>query len=360
MEVTVLNKNFESVDVIDYFESLIWTDRFNKCGDFEIYTPITTEIWNILQPDYYLWSRDSEYLMIIEDRQIETDIETGNHVTITGRSLESILMRRIIWNQTVITGNLQTGIKKLITENVINPGVADRKIANFIFEDSTDEAITKLTIESAQYTGDVLYDVITELCATFSIGFKITLNDSKQFVFKLYSGTDRSYSQSINPYVVFSPNFENIMNSKYLESSKTLKNVTLVAGEGEGSARRTSVLGSGTGIERRELYTDARDISSNVDGGTLSDAEYMAQLKQRGTENMADYKVTKTFEGEVEATQMFSYGEDFFLGDIVQNVNEYGMEFKSRVEEIVRSQNEEGNSIYPGFTIIEDKEEEES
>ena len=80
----------------------------------------------------------------------------------------------------------------------------------------------------AQYTGDNLYDVIQKICEEQGIGFKITLNDEKQFVFELYAGSDRSYDQTENPYVIFSPKFENIINSNYIESKASLKTVTLL------------------------------------------------------------------------------------------------------------------------------------
>ena len=126
----------------------------------------------------------------------------------------------------------------------------------------------------AQYTGDNLYDVIVDICKTPGIGFKITLNEANQFVFKLYNGTDRSYAQTKVPYVVFSPNFDNIINANYVESKAALKNVTLVGGEGEGVRRRYASVGNESGLARRELFTDARDISSYVDSETtLSDEE---------------------------------------------------------------------------------------
>ena len=120
----------------------------------------------------------------------------------------------------------------MLNENVISPSDSNRKISNFIFKESTDSAITKLKLE-AQYTGDNLYDVIQKICEEQGIGFKITLNDKKQFVFELYAGFDRSYDQTENPYVIFSPKFENIINSNYIESKASLKTVTLVGGEGE-------------------------------------------------------------------------------------------------------------------------------
>lgn len=321
MELIVLDTSLKMLSVLDTFESLIWTERYSAYGDFEVYTSINDSILEILKDDYYLWLKESDQTMIVEDRKIESDAENGNHFTVTGRSLESILERRIIWKQTILSGNFQNGIKKLLDENIINPSDASRKVERLIFEASTDPAITGLTVD-AQFTGDNLYDAIKKLCDSKNIGFRIKLSDDNKFVFKLYAGADRSYDQFTNPYVIFSPKFENVINTNYLESKKTLKTVTLVAGEGEGADRKTTTVacssGAGTGLNRRELYTDARDVSSTVDNETLTDAEYKAQLSQRGLENLAENIATKSFEGKVETTRMYRYGEDFFLGDMVQ------------------------------------------
>lgn len=353
MDVTVLNTNLDAVSIVDVYESFIWTDRYYEYGDFELFTSMTDTILSYIRQDYYLQSRESEHVMIIEKIRINSDSENGNHITVTGRSLESILDRRIVWGQKTITGNLQNGIRTLLNENVISPADNKRRISNFIFEASTDPAITSLKID-AQYTGDNLYDVINKICSERSIGFKVTLNNNKQFVFKLYAGADRSYDQSVNPYVIFSPKFENIINSNYVESKSALKTVTLVGGEGEGSARKYTTVGGGSGLNRRELFTDARDISSDVgDGVVLSDAAYTAQLQQRGKEKLAENTDVTSFEGQVETTVMFRYGEDFFNGDVVQIANEYGHETKARIVEIVMSEDEDGNSVYPTFKTIE-------
>lgn len=355
MELTVLNTNLDAVSMVDTYESFIWTDRYYANGDFELYSAMRDGVLDYIKQDNYLQSRDSEHVMIIEKLLIGSDTENGNHITVTGRSLESILDRRIIWGQKTLSGNFQNGVKTLLTENVISPLDNSRKIDNFVFEDSVDPTITGLKIE-AQYTGDNLYDVIQKLCEEKSIGFKVLLNDRKQFVFKLYSGTDRSYEQTSVPYVVFSPNFENIINSSYIESKSSLKNITLVGGEGEGASRKYTTVGGGSGLNRRELFTDARDISSDIgDGIVLTDAEYTAQLQQRGKEKLAENTDVTSFEGQVETTIMFRYGEDFFNGDVVQIANEYGHETKARILEIVMSENEEGASIYPTFKTITEK-----
>ncbi|MDD4429553.1 MAG: siphovirus ReqiPepy6 Gp37-like family protein [Paludibacter sp.] len=357
MEIIVLNTDFESVDIVDSFKSMIWTDRYNSYGDFEMYLTINSDILKHLKEDYYLWLKDSEHCMIIEDSAIDSDTEDGNHLIVTGRSLESILERRIIWGQKVLTGNLQLAIQTLLNDSIISPTIQDRKIDNFIFEPSTDPRVTELTVD-AQFTGDDLYVVIKKLCQSNNLGFKIVLNDNNQFVFSLYAGADRSYNQNVNPYVVFSPDFENIINSNYFTSKANLKNVTLVAGEGEGASRKTTTVGSGSGLNRRELFTDARDISSNVDGGTLTNEQYIAKLKARGIENLSEYTAKTAFEGEVEATRLFKYGEDFFIGDIVQIANEYGHEGRAYISELIISQSEDGVSIYPTFQTIQEEGEE--
>lgn len=360
MDLLVLNKNLDVIAIVDVYESIIWTERYYEYGDFELYTAMTQDLLNYIKTDNYIQRVGSDRVMIIEEIRIDTDSDTGNHITVTGRSLESILDRRVVWSQTTISGNLQNGLKKLINENIISPSKEERKISNFIFKDSTDSQITGLTVE-AQYTGDNLYDVISKVCEEKSIGFKVSLNENKQFVFELYAGADRSYEQTNYPYVVFSPNFDNIINSNYLESKENLKNVALVGGEGEGTARKYLAIGNTSGLDRRELFVDARDISSEgEDGQTLTTEQYNELLKQRGNEYLADYTDLVSFEGAVETNIMYKYGVDFFDGDIVQIANEYGHEAKVRILEVVISENEEGNSVYPTFkTITEEGEETE-
>lgn len=354
MDIVVLDTNLDPISIADIYESFIWTDRYYECGDFELYTSIEGAIPDHIKQDYYLQNPNSEHVMVIEKLAIKTDSENGNHLTVTGRSLESILDRRVIWKQTTLTGNFQNGIKRILTENIISPSDNSRKINNFVFEASDDPVITKLTID-AQYTGNNVYDVICSLCREKKVGFKITINDSKQFVFKLYAGVDRSYQQTTNPYVIFSPSFDNIVNSNYVESKSALKNVVLVAGEGEGSERKYASVGSSSGLNRRELFVDARDISSDVgDGVTLSETEYTTKLKQRGSEKLSECKEVSSFEGEAETNLMFKYKEDFFEGDVVQVANEYGHETPARILEMVTSVSEQGISIYPTFESIEE------
>lgn len=355
MNIFLLDVDLSLVDIIDTYESFIWTDRYSEPGDFELYLMMDERILSECIQDRYLQIEKSDRLMIIEDIEITTDIEEGDKLKITGKSLESLLERRIVWEQTVLNTSLQNGIKQLINNAIIAPKIAARKISNFIFIDSTDPAITGLKID-AQYTGDNLGEVIKNQCELNDIGYRVLYNQTTgNFEFSLYKGTDRSYNQDVNPYVIFSPDYSNIINSDYIESNNTLKNVALVAGEGEGKDRKTTTIGESSGMARRELFVDARDISSNTDSGTLSAAEYTKELQTRGNEQLAENKQTKSFSGEIDVQQNFKLDEDFTLGDVVQLVNEYQIQASVRITEIVLSISTTGMEYYPTFKAI-DKE----
>ena len=349
-----MDTNFKMVSVLDVFISFIWTDRYYEYGDFELYTRVSTDILSKIQSEYYLLNKESEHLMIVENIEIETDLEDGHTVKITGRSLESILNRRIVWSSTIISGNIQDCIKKLLNDSIISPSISERKIDNFIFDTSNNSKITNTIIEETEYNGDNLYEIISGLCSANDIGFKVVLNKSNQFVFSLYVGEDRSYEQTKNPYVTFSPEFDNLINSNYVESIQDYKNVTLVAGEkDDNDIPKTASTGNVSGLSRRELYTEATDINQKQeDDTTLTDEEYKNLLIQRGNEALLEHKISVTFDGEFDATQMYTYNKDFFMGDIVQVANEYGIESKARIIEFIQSQDTNGYSMYPTFSIM--------
>lgn len=357
MQALILDKRYETVSVLDKFESFIWTDRYRGYGDFEIYMPVDTTALGFLKQDSYLQVATSDRVMIIETIQTDTNAEEGNHLTVTGRSLESVLERRVIAKHTVLTGNFQNGVQRLLNENAINPSNGNRKIPGLIFRASADPAITSLTIDT-QFFGEGLYDSILKLCEEKDVGFRVLPYGAGGFVFELYAGKDRSYAQTTLPPVIFSPSFENMLSSNYLESKKALKTAAIVAGEGEGADRKvteaTNDSGGGSGLDRRETFVDAGGVSSSTGGEEpMPESEYLRQLMEKGKEALAETKITKAFEGEIDASRQFIYGMDFFIGDLVQVMNEYGMEAKSRVSELIQSQDVNGESIHPTFTSIE-------
>ena len=184
MEFRILDKNFIDLVLLDRYESLLWVDRYNECGDFELYTPPTDELRDACQLGNYIYNKNSEHMMIIEHVELTQSFDEGQKIVIKGRSLECILDRRILWYKTQFRKNLEDGIRQILDYSIITaPDDADRKIPNFIFEYSGDPSINEIVVNKEFGIGTDLLTVISELCKVANLGFKITLNSQNQFVF---------------------------------------------------------------------------------------------------------------------------------------------------------------------------------
>lgn len=350
MDIYVLNRHFEKIGIIDYCASIIWTRRYCNEGDCELYLPADEEALNLLKVGRFLKREDSEgSLMLITSVSVDSDIENGNFLTVKGLGAEHLISNRIVWSQTTLNGTVGECVTEILTDNLINPSDEDRRMDFFDILDTSEgtETVTK------QYTGDNLLAAVIELLKTFQLGFSVDF-DGQKLGFLIYRGIDRSFRQNQNSFVVFSPEYDNFLNSSSSESIETFKNVALVAGEGEGSARKKAEVGTATGLDRVEIFVDARDISSTTSGGTLSDDEYLALLAEKGAAALAESKNEFTYEGEILPEVTFIYGIDYDLGDIVETIDFYGNQNACRITEIIESWDENGYTIIPTFEIEEE------
>lgn len=367
MDIIVMDTNFTKIDTIDVFESFIWIDRYDEAGWFELYTPVTPYLVSLLKEDRYLSIKESSHTMIIETIEIRTDVEKGNKLVVSGRSIESILDRRLIF-RIDIDSTLQAAIHSLLTNNVISvAGQPQRNIPGFVLSTSTDPLVTAPTLK-AQYNTENLYETIAYLTRGVELGFQIILNDNNQFVFSMYAGKDRSYDQSVNPYVIFSPQFDNLLNSNFLYTKRYKKTIAFITADAyhgdprpggdfdpwENDPNDPNYFLIRTGLERRELFIDAPDLST-VDPNTglpYPSQTFNDMMHERARRELNENVEISQFEGQVDTTNSYKPGIDFFLGDIVQIENEYGFQARSRIKEITYSENLSGIYIYPTFSKL--------
>ena len=343
IEPIIMNRDFERIAQIDDYISLIWTARYYEPGDFEIVVPVTEEYNEYLVKGNYLIRDDDEHVGIIEDITKETDEEQAERMIVTGRFAESILARRIIAEQTQLSGTISAGVASLIVDSIIDPAIPERKISNFEIAASgyTDRL-------DAQYTGKNLLEVIEDICRTNHTGFVVTLTEENKFCFRLFKGSDRSYAQEENPFVIFSAEYDNLLSSKYESVSSSMVTSVLVAGEGEGTERKTLWVDTegAEGIDRYEVYKDQRNLSTN--NGEISDEEYADQMAEEGMESIT--RITTAFEGKVYFDNI-EYRKDVYIGDVVVIENkEWNVSINSRLIEVIESVNEAGEyEVIPTF-----------
>lgn len=348
MDFNVHDHNGAWVGIIENPTSAIWTRRYQQPGDFELYFPATAEMLALLMDDFYIGRDDAPEIMIIEHIEIITSEEDGNYILVSGRGAESMLDRRIIYEQTTISGRVDAALYRLIDENAVNPANAARALPLAMDAPNVSAATIR-----AQYTGTNLLEAIQEVCKTYGLGFR-AVADSPEPVsprVELLVGKNRCEDQADNDHVIFSSEYENLLSSSYALDTSQYKNVAVVAGEGEGKARKKAVYGEAVGTARRELYVDARDLSTN--DGEISDADYTAQLIARGAEKLAEHAITEAFDGEIDTANTFALDVDYTLGDIVTVENEYLIRKAVRVTAIMETWDAEGYTAIPTFENVE-------
>lgn len=225
MQAYIFNKEFVLVRIIDSFTSFIWNEVYIGYGDFEIKFVMDENALAYVDEGYYVSIDESDRYMIVDTIDIETSFTEGKVCTISGRGLESILERRVLPAKAFVNGSMQLAIMRFINETLANPADVNKKVEGFSVLTSTDPEITKLTLQAQYEAGDNLYDIITNICSEKHIGFRVDVYNEKFFQFRLYRGEDHSYDQTTYPWIVFSAQYENLVDSLTIIDTSNHKNV---------------------------------------------------------------------------------------------------------------------------------------
>lgn len=345
MFIQIYDQNVMQVGVIDVFTSLIWTKRYNETGDFKVTIPLDGPIPDFLVYDMFsidhfvTLSEDLEpgYYMIIETIEVNQEETGGNTLTISGRSLEALLERRIVWDKTIYTSKkTEVIVKDLLEKAFINPAITDRKMQNFVYEEP-EEGLEFPNVDT-EFDGEDLLDIIITLCSENHHSMSVRYLDGK-FVYRTYTGMDRSHDQSKNDEVLYSADYDTLLSSNYLESIKNYKNVVQVS---DSTGSKKAVVGEASGISRREYRVTPQNVTNQ------------ASLKAYGNKALYENSKTAILDG-TSTNDVYVYGLDIFVGDIVQFRNDYGIESRSRITEYIYSEDTSGVNNYPTFTVIDQK-----
>jgi hypothetical protein len=361
MEFLVRGTDRNPVGVLDNFISAVWREHYNEAGDFEILTKPTEALLTLLAKDNYLCIERSDKWMIIESRQMIYDPDEGYRLLVKGRSLESLLDRRIILQEEIIDNDqVEDGLYFCITRNMIDsPGQPQRNFPNFRFVVSSDPDI-RIPRMSAKYIHrEYVYDIVTYWTQPNNMGWRIHWNPSDNwFDFKLYLGTDRSHAQTFRPIVIFSPSFDNLLHSEWVDSYRYYKDYALVMGDntdGPAHVVESKPSPDPSGLSRRELFVDATDVSKFYAGSSteLPISQYLDILYKIGDRRRATINSPlSTFMGKIYSDVVFRYNEDFFLGDIVAMNDGEGHSGSVRVVEYTFGQELDGEYSYPTFEPV--------
>lgn len=336
MEVRVYDATLNFKGISENQTSFIWTRRYFESGEFRIYLPLTDDNLKLYKLGNLVTYRGANEAGVIEDLTLR-NTSTERVIIAEGRFLTSYMDRRLVRPTLNFSGKVEVAMRKMLNDAVPIPLVELGELNGF-----------EETIEF-QATYRNLLTMEEKLSKGANIGFRFRPDfTEKKIYFETYKGLDKSRSQRDRAFVEFSDMFDNLNSVENRQNDQLLKNVVYVGGEGEGSARTYIIVGddSLTGLERREVFIDAKDISSD----DITQAEYLAALRTRGLEKMEEHVFSNSYECATIPSGNFKYKKDYDLGDIVTiKKSDWGLNTTQRITEIQEVYEHGSATIVPTF-----------
>ncbi|WNT45411.1 minor tail protein [Arthrobacter phage Argan] len=358
MELHLLDNNRRRTEVVDDFESCIWSERYTSWGDFELLMKSTPGTRSLFKSGRWFVQNQSSRVMEVET--LEDKVSGGKSMlSIKGRSIEKILDDRAAVNSIAGTATAEkwalTGTPANIARTIFSsvcstgyPNVNDKvPFLESVFTTLQYQRPEPGTTISVELEKQSVYKAIKDLCEAYGLGFYLVrVGDTDTLRFKVITGYDRTLGQTTFAPVVFSQALGNLSDTTELYSTQNFKNVAYVYGKnGMATVYAPGYDSSVTGFDRRVMVIKADDIADAA-GATLT-----AKLNQRGYDELAKQRGTFAFEGTIPQRGAYKYAKDYFLGDLVTMQNSDGVQSSMRVVEQIFVCDREGDKSYPSLQV---------
>jgi hypothetical protein len=360
--ITLDAQNHES-KLIENYDSLIWTERYNTVGDFQLLTGNIDQFMEALPEGTVVSLRETTVPMIVETHEIVRKKNAPEQLKITGRDYCSVLDRRVAIQGVVgalgdwkVVAKIPSDVAHYIIYKICVEGILDAKDIfpgdkiQFITPDDYLESTgpnREFTVSRAKLLTAVVGLLQTEARedptttppspAVVPHGIRAIRPNSAGTAIgiQIYVGTDRS--ADIN----FDATRDLLDDGRYLFSKVGSATDAYLLGA-TGSVKMAKGDGA-TGLDRRVILVD----------GTTSGSDSLDALKNEGARALSLAHETALFDGSInEDLSPYTYNVDYFLGDIVRTEGDYGLDTKSRVTEYIRSEDATGSKAYPTLSAI--------
>ena len=403
--------DFSLKSVIDVYDSFVWTDVYCGASDFELKMPCSiARRYNINLGDY-VQCFVSKKVMIVEGMTIDYN-QTDAMATYKGRSLESILTRRVMrkmdllkivpdevdegqWERAEIRslwGSIKYVLERTVVKNTESQSHAGltsepRGISLLGYLEPIISNIDDQNTPYVEFEGMTVYDYINSVLSYFGYGWEILFNpagvdgatnsdiSNRKMLFRIYNGVKRTYNQVENERVIFSSEDDSTFKMSTSVDISSYGNSALVTGphpvlaiqneeedpptteyvELVGVNFQTEIYNSVSGLDRYEIFVDATDISSmdNYYGKPCDEDYVIAQMRFKAIQAVrAMMGGTTEYSPSVDYDPYKKYGEDYYIGDLVTVIDGFGNVNIVRVDSFSHSLDSNGYRGYPNFETI--------
>lgn len=316
----------------DAYHERSWSD----VGTFEIRIDPRIKYADELLEGRLVMFGDVRKAGLIEEVTLTED-EGGQSKVVIGHEAKILLDRRWIVPPAGLShyrdsAAVEAVMKSLVSSQMGPTADADRIAPILSIVASSNRGATYTL--SSRYTNQL--DELAKASAATGFGFLLWLNlGTKKLVFDVGVGVDRTASQNTNPRAIFAKKFGSVKSLERKDAITNYRNLAIVAGQGQGTARTvitaTQEGATPTGLARRELFVDARDLAS-------------ADLPARAAAKLAEKSQTSFLSGTALSESSLVLDRDYTLGDLV-TVSGFDISEDVRLTGIRESWSESGYSI---------------
>lgn len=326
MDLYIYNENLELTGICDTFISLIWVQRYNSAGSFELYCPAIERNIELLKAQTFVHRKECNETMYISTIEEIEDADNGKCIRVSGYGVEGIFRKRVI-DKSILPAKLLPTIEHYLNSNPI------------VSIDFSDETLDNSPVKTSSFIGENLETFIHSTLISKDFAYKLLLDhNSSLFRMKFYEGVD------VSTEIVFSDEFGNVDEMVYSYSEKGCYNVIIckcnVPESGvEYSYLPTITLGEKAGLSRNEkmIYVDPvistgyRYVDDNYVSYKYLDVELTkAEMQSTAKAELQEY--TENLSADVIAN---GYRTKWNVGDAVTVRNEgRKTSFIKRIEEV--------------------------
>lgn len=322
------------VGELDDYANAYFTRSWYGIGEFAIQTNYNTVHATDLQKGrIVMFGKDAYRAGIITkiEKKLDENGKGGQILTASGFEIKYIFRDRIVLPAAgqplySLSDKAETVMKTLVTDQCGADADADRQFPNLTV--ATDLATGSDYVLNLRYNTTVA-DELQKIAMATNTGYFVYINETtKKFVFDCSQGLSRIATQSVNGRAIFSEKYDTIKSAKFTVSDNQYRNYAYVAGQGVGVDRTVrevfSTTTEPTGFDRKEIFVDAREVSTNAD------------LDAKGGQKLGDYAIQSTIDGIPLTYSTLVYRTDYDLGDTV-TIDVYGSPYDARITAVKES-----------------------
>lgn len=392
--LTVRKDDYSIKELVEGWQTLIWTERFQPWGDFELHTQDVHYTRDLLPERSLCTLRDTEEVMMVDSHDIKLNADNVPELTIKGRTLDSFITNRI-WKNAPYGKAVKMKHKYTIKEaaaawlwNAICNGTGNdvlrddalqpegNELPHVILTVSTPTDYVEGGTKARKVENGVVYDQLMTFLSSGKLGIRIIrpnntngrkvtigsggaystelVHDIENLRFDIYKGRD------LTDKIIFSWKAGHLDEPEYLFSSEIFKTGAYVKGDprsnyytdpdvlpgtNSGWNRRDAFVDGGQkdDLERHEGESDAafearKEEAADDFEESLEDAGFRAVRKEGAHINGVEAKISPFIN--------YKYQRDYRLGDQVRVQGQYGSANKW-VTEFIRTEDENGEIGYP-------------